>query len=246
MNRILISPFSVFLVSLQINKKNKIMAFTDFTSPNKVKEYFPNLKLSREKFIPSDIPQFDLEPYLEKQIEFGLKSYKPNEAFADKFLIAPVLNNVWLKHDKLNLWTQTFIKANDILQGRPDYMISPLDENQYEVLTLPIVAMVEAKHENFSLGWGQCLAEMLACQKINKSEDIIIFGIVTTGQSWEFGKLEKNRFVRDIGNYSIVNIKQTLNIVNFIFKQAEIEIPKLDLSVILPENDSNNDEDERT
>jgi len=218
------------------------MTFKDFISTNKVKEYYPNIKISREKFIPSDLPKVDIDLFLEKQIEFGLKTYKPNEAFADKFLIAPILNFVWSKHEKLNVWTQTYIKADERLQGRPDYMVSPVDENQYGVLSLPILAMVEAKHENFTLGWGQCLAEMLACQKLDKNETINIYGIVTTGHYWEFGMLSRNNFVQDMGNYGIQNLQQTINIVNYIFSCIEAEIPKVDLSVILPENEDDNEE----
>jgi len=218
------------------------MTFKDFTSTNKVKEYYPNINLSKEKFIPSNLNQFEIKPYLQEQIEFGLLSYKSNEAFADKFLITPVLNSVWMQHKKLNLWTQTYIKADENLQGRPDYMVSPLEENQYEVLTLPIVVMVEAKQENFTLGWGQCLAEMLACQKMNKSEDIKIFGIVTTGQFWEFGKLEKNKFIRDSNSYSISKLQETASIVDFIFSNAEKEISLIDTSIFLPNIEYDNEE----
>jgi len=218
------------------------MTFKDFTSTNKVKEYFPNINLSREKFIPSNLDQFAIKPYLKEQIEFGLLSYKSNEAFADKFLITPILNGVWMQHKKLNLWTQTYIKADDNLQGRPDYMVSPLEENQYEVLTLPIVVMVEAKQENFTLGWGQCLAEMVACQKMNKSLDIKIFGIVTTGQFWEFGKLEKNKFIRDSNSYSISKLQETASIVDFIFSNAEKEISLIDTSIFLPNIEYDNEE----
>jgi len=211
------------------------MAFTEFTSPNKVKEYYPDLIISKDKIIPANLVKFEFIPYIEEIIEFGLLSYKPNEAFADKFLIAPIINNVWLKHKKLNVWTQPFIKADEKLQGRPDYLISPLDRKQYEVLSLPIVVLVEAKHENFTLGWGQCLAEMLACQKLNKSNDITIFGMVATGQVWEFGKLENNIFTKNSNSYNISNLVQTINAVNYIFEEAEKEIPKLDLSVIIPD-----------
>ncbi len=219
------------------NLKFTTMTFKDFSSINKVKALYPDLILATEKFIPKNTIQIEVEPYLERQIEFGLLSYKPNETFADKFLIAPILNNVWLKHPNLNIWTEKFIKFDDQLQGKPDYLVSPLNKKQYKVLSSPIIILVEAKQENFTLGWGQCLAEMLACQKLNKSDDIKIYGIVSTGQSWEFGKLEKNVFTNDINSYSISNLDQTLSKVNYIFDEAEKEIPKLDLSIILLDNE---------
>jgi len=213
------------------------MAFTDFTSPNKVKEYYPELIISKKDFIPSNLDNFELTPAFEKDIKFGLRTYKPNEAFADKFLIVPIINKVWQNHNSLNLWTETYIKADEKLQGRPDYLISPLDREQYEVLSLPIVALVEAKQENFTAGWGQCLAEMLACQKLNKSEKITIYGIVATGQYWEFAKLEGVNFIRNSVSFNVNNLQQILNVVNYIFEQAEKEIPLLDLSIVLLNNE---------
>jgi len=218
------------------------MKFRDYTSTNKVKEYFPDILLSKQDFIPSSLPNFEISSDFETEIKFGLKAYKPNETYADRFLIAPVINKVWLRHSKLNLWTQPYLKANENLQGRPDYLISPLDREQYEVLSLPIVVLVEAKHENFKLGWGQCLAEMLACQILNKSKDITIYGIVSTGQYWEYGKLEQNVFIKNAVSYSISDIQKTLNIVNYIFEQAEMEIPKLDLTIVLSDNEQIEDE----
>jgi len=213
------------------------MAFTEFKSLNKVKEAYPEIIMGNRDFIPEKLYNLEITPTFEKDIKFALRSYKPNEAFADKFLMVPVINRVWQVHEKLNLWTERYIKADDKLQGRPDYLVSPLDREQYEILSLPIVVIVEAKHENFVVGWGQCLAEMLACQRLNKSNEIIIYGIVATGQSWQFAKLEGANFLKSSVSYNISNLQQTLDVVNYIFDQAEKEIPKLDLSVVLPEYD---------
>jgi hypothetical protein len=221
------------------------MTFKDYSSTNKVKECFPEFIVSRKEFIPINPDNFEIAQSFEKEIKFGLRAFKPNKSYADRFLIAPIISKVWLKHEKLNLWSQPYLKVTDNLQGRPDYLISPLDRDQYEVLSLPIVVLVEAKHENFTLGWGQCLAEMIACQKLNISTESTIFGIVSTGQFWEFGKLQQNVFTKDVGSYSALNLQQTVNVVNYIFDQAELQIPKIDLSVVLPDIEQNNDENEQ-
>ncbi len=212
------------------------MPFTQFTSPNKVKQVFTDLNISKQDFIPAKITEIEYPSYLERDVKFALKTFKPSEAFADKFLIAPLLNEVWINHSSLNLWTQPFLRIDEILQGRPDYVISPVDNEQYEILSIPIVVVVEAKQENFTAGWGQCLAEMVACQKLNKSTNTIIYGIVSTGQIWEFGKLDKNAFVRNSGSYSIYDLHKTYNVVNYIFEQAEKEIPNVDTSVMIENN----------
>jgi len=118
--------------------------------------------LNKEDFIPNQLNNIQYSENLEKEIKFANRRLKSNEANADKFLIAPILNKIWLHHPKLNLWAQQYIKYDTILQSRPDYLISPVDKEQFEVLTLPIVVLVEAKKDNFAEGWGQCLAEMVA------------------------------------------------------------------------------------
>ncbi len=49
--------------------------------------------------------------------------------------------------------------------------------------------LVEAKQDNFEAGWAQCLAEMIAAQRLNETAQIIIYGIVSNGNLWQFGKL---------------------------------------------------------
>ncbi len=52
-------------------------------------------------------------------------------------------------------------------------------------IVFPLLAVVEAKQEDFVKGWGQCLAEMVAAQKLNAgvTPQPTIYGIVTTGKS---------------------------------------------------------------
>ena len=40
-------------------------------------------------------------------------------------------------------------------------------------------AVVEAKKDNFEEGWGQCLAELIAAQKLNGDQNNRLFGIVS-------------------------------------------------------------------
>jgi len=61
----------------------------------------------------------------------------------------------------------------------------------------PLVIAAEAKKNNFEQGWGQCLAELVVAQKINGDSELPVYGIVTDGKLWEFGKLEKNMFARN-------------------------------------------------
>ena len=210
------------------------MAFTDFTHTKKVKELFPETIVRQKEFLPPNFPPFHIENSFENDIKFSVQVYHSSEAFAERFLISPIINKVWQQHKKLNVWSQTFIKADDKLQGRPDFLVSPVYESQFNFLSLPLLVSVEAKQENFAAGWGQCLAEMIACQKLNNNHHIIIYGMVSTGKYWEFAKLKKNIFTQDTRNYSIFDLKTLMSAVDYVFDLAEKEIPKVDASVMLP------------
>ncbi|MEQ9354020.1 MAG: hypothetical protein RIG63_25990 [Coleofasciculus chthonoplastes F3-SA18-01] len=60
-------------------------------------------------------------------------------------------------------------------------MISTKSELGKIILGLPLLVVVEAKQNNFIEGWGQCLAELIAAQKMNQNETQPVYGIVTDG-----------------------------------------------------------------
>jgi hypothetical protein len=87
--------------------------------------------------------------------------------------------------------------------------------------------LVEAKQDNFDACWGQCLAEMIAAQKLNEEAKVTIFGIVSNGTIWQFGKLEANQFTRHILPYTIYELDQLFAAVNYIFQQCEAQLNAL-------------------
>ncbi len=71
---------------------------------------------------------------------------------------------------------------------------------------------------------GQCLSEMVAIQKINDSvKQQSIFGIVSNGQVWQFGKLTDSLFTKEINIYTISDLHKLFAALNFVFKQCEIQ-----------------------
>ncbi|MEM7716556.1 MAG: hypothetical protein AAF349_23835 [Cyanobacteria bacterium P01_A01_bin.68] len=96
-----------------------------------------------------------------------------------------------------------------------------------EVFEKPFFVAVEAKKDDFIKGWGQCLSEMVAIQKINDSVGQSIFGIVSNGQVWQFGKLIDNSFTKEINIYIISDLHKLFAALNFVFKQCEIQLELL-------------------
>ncbi len=69
------------------------------------------------------------------------------------------------------MWSHTGIDAGNELVGVPDYIIAQKSEFG-RVLGLQLLATVEAKKDNFSEGWTQCAAQLVAMQTINKEKKI--------------------------------------------------------------------------
>ena len=86
------------------------------------------------------------------------------------------------------------ISYNVELSGTPDYLVSTKSALGKTVPGIPIIIVVEAKRNDFVIGWGQCLAELIAVQKINNDNLKQVYGIVTDGTLWQIGKLVEDVF----------------------------------------------------
>ncbi|WP_334219923.1 MULTISPECIES: hypothetical protein [Moorena] len=65
---------------------------------------------------------------------------------------------------------------------------------------------------------------MIAIQKINDQSEQTIFGIVSNGQVWQFGKLKGNLYTREINNYTISDLERLYSAINYVFSQCELEL----------------------
>ncbi len=144
------------------------------------------------------------------------QSYQPSATFSQNFsklatlidvfaseemrknaVIFPMLAEVYPHYAaKLVLWSEEYIAVPDDnrLNGYPDFLVSTRSPLGFTIMEKPLLIVVEAKEDNFTKGWGQCLAGMVACQRLNGRADLAIFGIVTNGQTWQFGILQADLF----------------------------------------------------
>jgi hypothetical protein len=91
----------------------------------------------------------------------------------------------------------------------------------------PYFLLVEAKQDKFAEGWAQCLAEMVAAQKLNNDLPITVFGIVSNGEKWEFGKLEDDKLTKTIQPYIIYQLDRLFAAVNYVFQECESQLNEL-------------------
>ena len=194
------------------------MAFTDFTSIAQVQETF-DIKYVEEEYMRYDV---DIEPSAAFLEEFAF-----SQQYIDVFgsetsrcenVIYPILRDVYKKYaDRFSLWSHKSIAYDAQLSGTPDYLISTKSALGKTVLGTPIVVVVEAKRNDFIVGWGQCLAELVAIQRIN--DDLKpVYGIVTDGEMWQFGKLTEDVFTRNTSPIAISELGKVFGAIGHLMQ----------------------------
>lgn len=139
-------------------------------------------------------------------------------------LIYPVLKEVWKNYaSKFIIWSHHSLNYDEKLSGFPEYILARRSPLGKVVFDQPYFLLVEAKQDKFKEGWGQCLAEMIAAQRLNQ-DPVIIFGLVSNGDRWQFGKLENKYFTKNIIFYTIQELDQLFAAINYIFKQCELQL----------------------
>jgi hypothetical protein len=197
------------------------VAFSDFQTIEQVIGRYP-LKVRQERFLP-DV-KAELPGWFIENLSFllDMRALDESETFFSESFIFPLLQQAWKKHRKLKLWSHRILAYDNELFGEPDYLISALTEDATDrLVSRPLLAVAEAKKEDFTKGWAQCLAEMICCQKINKNDSVVIYGIVSTGIFWEFGKLDGNIFTKHPVSYSIGEPERVFGLVDFLFAECE-------------------------
>ncbi len=200
------------------------MAFQKYKSIAQVQEEYA-IRLKEENFIPGNA--FVANPVFLQELNFNIYNLDAfsSEAARCELVILPILREVYKTYvNGLSLWIQKSIRYDKRLNGTPDYMVSKRSQLGKNILEYPVVMVVEAKKNDFEQGWGQCLAELVAAQKLNVESNRVVYGVVTDGKYWEFGKLEQQRFSRNQDSFPITQIEMVMGAVDFIFSESQLNL----------------------
>lgn len=183
------------------------MSFTQFKNLGSVLQEY-NLTAQRQNFVVYDKEGIHAPDRLIEDITFALQyiDYDSSEAAICESLIYPILVQVWKNFlDTLFLYSHRSWQADSTLTGIPDYLITAISKYGSPVIGTPVLITIEAKKDNFEEGWGQCAAAMVAAQQSNQNKQLVIYGIVSNGEQWEFGKLEQASFIKNIESITITD-----------------------------------------
>lgn len=203
------------------------MAFSSYKDIGSVLQEF-QITYTEANFM-GDI-EFSVSDYFREDLEAVMQDGVPtaSEFSICENLIYPVLKEVWKCYrSKFVLWGHKSLTYDENLSGFPEYILAKRSPLGKVVFDKPYFLLVEAKQDKFNEGWAQCLAEMIAAQRLNDELNIVIFGIVSNGKDWEFGKLEANIFTRNKTFYTIQELDKLFAVVNYVFQQCELQLNQL-------------------
>lgn len=193
------------------------MAYSNFTIEEVIKAF--QLETDEAADISSEIasivPSEHLTTILSRNVPLALAI--GTEKAKSELIVANVLVELREKFEqRISLFSgiDFNVDVEKGLTGVCDFLIS-LSPVQY-YLEAPIIILVEAKKDEPTTGFGQCIAEMLAAQHFNtqKGNDIpVIYGASTTGTVWQFLKLEGQQLYIDRAPYSIGQCDKILGVL---------------------------------
>jgi hypothetical protein len=169
--------------------------------------------------------EFHVSDYFREDLEFTMREgVVDNSEFAIcENLIYPVLKEVWKRYySGFVLWSHQSLTYDQYLSGFPEYILSKRSSLGKVVFEQPYFLLVEAKQDNFENGWAQCLAEMIAAQRLNENPEQEVFGIVSNGDRWQLGKLKSNVFTRNQTFYTIQELDKLFAAIDYVFQQCEL------------------------
>jgi hypothetical protein len=191
------------------------MAYSSFTFEQLEDIFGIDTRISSKNLF-MDIP---IEPseWLKHSLQFSQKVPLLSEKARSEMIVMPILLEMIEKNNhSFSLFSGAVLDSDSKqgLNGECDYIYSKKPMS-YQIAA-PIFAVVEAKRNDIELGMPQCIAQMYGASIFNKkrgNQIPIIYGCVTTGEEWQFLRLEETNIVVDAQKYFIKEVPLILGAI---------------------------------
>lgn len=198
------------------------MSYSQFTTLKLAVDAF-SLIVKEEKFFPEIVPITPtslLIDYLQQTLPISATA---SEKARSEGIIYPVLLEVRkFFNQQISLFSGEDFSIDESvgLNGIVDFLLSrsPLILE----IQAPVVVIVEAKKADLKTGYGQCVAEMVAAQRFNATENnniANIYGVISNGTQWRFLRLSGNNVTIDLTDYTLPPVEQILGCLVWIMQQ---------------------------
>lgn len=146
-----------------------------------------------------ELPQAELDRPPLQQLKHSLEQRLPyvsltSEAARREVLIAPIVLTL-IDYTQAQLRIEYAIRVSDQLKGSLDYYL----QSQNSLL------IIEAKNADLARGFTQLAAELIALDQWLDSDTRPLYGVVSTGDIWQFGRLnrQQHQIEQDLSLYRV-------------------------------------------
>lgn len=144
-------------------------------------------------FLPRTTKLLNQLPELKQRMEATLPFISlSNETARRETLVSPILLDV-IRYCQCQLRIEYPLTVNKRLKGNLDYLL----RSQNSLL------VIEAKNDDLTRGFTQLAVELIALSQVE--EQSLLYGAVTIGNVWQFGKLDCNQLqiTQDISLFKV-------------------------------------------
>lgn len=209
-------------VYLRSPKPERIaMSYSEFTLEDVERQFgvspleadlFPNLP-------PAPIPEW-LPGWLARGTRLALISEKARS----EFIVVPILLAAReLSGDQFAIYSgqRLDVEPENGLAGECDFILAV--GPALPPLHAPVMTVVEAKKNDIEVGLGQCIAQMVAARMFNeraRRTESPIYGCVTTGETWQFLRLQGQSALLNRDRYYLDGVGKVLEAFSAICREA--------------------------
>lgn len=195
------------------------MAYSEFTVNDLIQKLGLTLNTQQDLFVT--VPPVTVDSVLQTMIDrhLPIALATNTEKSRAELLIAPILVEVWrVTGRRVSYYSgvEFNVDRTSRLTGEADFLFTR--GPQVPEVSAPVLVVVEAKKENIGSAYGQCGAEMVAAQRLNRRENTgvdTIYGSITIGDSWKFLRLQGDELAIDVPTYSVTELDRIMGILLF-------------------------------
>jgi hypothetical protein len=148
--------------------------------------------------------------WLREVLSRGMQLALLSEKARSEFIVGPVLlASRELSQNAFAIYSgqRLDVRPEQGLVGECDFLLAVTEP--VPLLRAPVATVVEAKKNDIEAGLGQCAAQLVGARLFHEQEGRELphlFGCVTTGEAWQFLRLEGAAVLIDRRRYYIDNV----------------------------------------
>lgn len=172
-----------------------------------------------------DVERLTPAPWLVESIRRGTAQALLNEKSRSEFIVSPILLHCGDHLDeRFSVYSGVSLDVDPEqgLRGACDFLLAR--NPPIPALQAPVLVVVKAKRGDIEAGVPQCGAEMIAARLFNERHDRPVrrmHGCVTTGEDWQFLRLDEQNLWIDRDRYYLPDLGKILGILVAIMKGAD-------------------------